>query len=201
MQTGRFYGTHHHKVDAKGRLSVPAAFRRVIEAEDPDLAHARSAGLVADQLPAPRLMALTGSRRLHKNTPDRRRLECLTVDRLREYQEAVARHPRGSRERRAGEFYFSTWVQELKVDANGRIVLPAELRADFGLEGEALFVARNDRFEIWAPEAYEKAEAEEIEALFGNGFDPFELIDPPAEATQAGPAAGRSGEDVDDGRA
>ncbi len=197
MQTGRFYGTHHHKVDTKGRLSVPAAFRRVIEAEDPELARARSAGLVADQLPAPRLMALTGSRRIHKDDPGRRRLECLTVDRLREYQEAVARHPRGSRERRAGEFYFSTWVQELKVDANGRIVLPAELRADFGLEGEALFVARNDRFEIWAPEAYEKAEAEAIEDLFGGGFDPFELIDPPAE--EPGSGTGSSDED-DDGR-
>jgi len=201
VQTGRFYGTHHHKVDAKGRLSVPAAFRRVIEAEDPELARARAAGLVADQLPAPRLMVLTGSRRIRREDPGRWRLECLTVERLREYQEAVARHPRGSRARRAGEYYFSTWVQELRVDANGRIVLPAELRADFGLEDEALFVARNDRFEIWSPAAHEKVEAEAIDALFGTGFDPFELVDPPADNAAQGAATDGSGGSDDDGRA
>ena len=31
----RFRGESHHKVDAKGRVSIPASFRRVIEASDP----------------------------------------------------------------------------------------------------------------------------------------------------------------------
>lgn len=189
MVTGRFTGKHHHKVDAKGRLSVPAAFRRVIETEDPDVHQARAAGLVADQVPSPRLMVLTGSRKINRDDPSSWRLECLTVERLAEYQEAIARHPRGSRARKAGEYYFSTWVQELKVDANGRIVLPAELRDAFGLDGEALFVARNDRFEIWSPATHEKKEAQEIEELFSDGFDPFALIDAPSE-----PASGREEE-------
>ena len=32
----RFRGESLHKVDAKGRVSVPAAFRRVLEEGDPD---------------------------------------------------------------------------------------------------------------------------------------------------------------------
>ena len=33
---GRFRGESVHKVDQKGRVSVPASFRRVIEEGDPD---------------------------------------------------------------------------------------------------------------------------------------------------------------------
>ena len=32
----RFRGESHHKVDAKGRVSIPASFRRVIEQGDPN---------------------------------------------------------------------------------------------------------------------------------------------------------------------
>ena len=32
----RFRGESHHKVDAKGRVSIPASFRRVLEAGDPN---------------------------------------------------------------------------------------------------------------------------------------------------------------------
>ena len=32
----RFRGEGHHKVDGKGRVSIPASFRRVLESGDPD---------------------------------------------------------------------------------------------------------------------------------------------------------------------
>ena len=34
----RFRGESIHKVDGKGRVSIPAAFRRVLEENDPDYA-------------------------------------------------------------------------------------------------------------------------------------------------------------------
>ena len=36
MAARRFRGESVHKVDAKGRVSIPAAFRRVLEDGDPD---------------------------------------------------------------------------------------------------------------------------------------------------------------------
>ncbi|HKK83893.1 MAG TPA: cell division/cell wall cluster transcriptional repressor MraZ, partial [Roseovarius sp.] len=32
----RFRGESHHKVDTKGRVSIPASFRRVLESSDPN---------------------------------------------------------------------------------------------------------------------------------------------------------------------
>ena len=42
----RFRGESLHKVDAKGRVSVPAAFRRVLEEGDPDFSRESSPNFV-----------------------------------------------------------------------------------------------------------------------------------------------------------
>ena len=42
----RFRGESLHKVDAKGRVSVPAAFRRVLEEGDPDFSRGSSPNFV-----------------------------------------------------------------------------------------------------------------------------------------------------------
>jgi MraZ protein len=43
---------------------------------------------------------------------------------------------------------------EIAYDTEGRIMLPAELIGHAGLSDEALFVGRGTRFQIWQPEAY-----------------------------------------------
>ena len=42
----RFRGESLHRVDAKGRVSVPAAFRRVLEEGDPDFSRGSSPNFV-----------------------------------------------------------------------------------------------------------------------------------------------------------
>ena len=42
----RFRGSEEVKVDAKGRVSIPARFRRVFEASDPDFEPGKRAQMV-----------------------------------------------------------------------------------------------------------------------------------------------------------
>ncbi len=43
----------------------------------------------------------------------------------------------------------------LPFDPEGRVVIPAELVAHAGVDGEALFVGRGKRFQIWNPVTYQ----------------------------------------------
>ncbi len=49
-------------------------------------------------------------------------------------------------------------------DSAGRITIPAALRAEYGLDEEAIFVGMRDRFEVWAP-AREESWAAESRAI------------------------------------
>ncbi len=54
---------------------------------------------------------------------------------------------------------------ELPFDGEGRIILPAKLAEHAGITDRATFVGRGTRFQIWAPEIYEKHQTAEVEAL------------------------------------
>ncbi|MEM6479225.1 MAG: cell division/cell wall cluster transcriptional repressor MraZ, partial [Pseudomonadota bacterium] len=118
----RFRGESHHKVDAKGRVSIPASYRRVIEAGDPDW---------TDGL-APRFVIVYGG-------ATRNHLEGFPVRAMEEVDDKIAKFPRGSARRKAMERLYSAQSVEAEVDATGRIVLPAKLRELIGLTSEALF--------------------------------------------------------------
>ncbi len=51
----------------------------------------------------------------------------------------------------------------LVMDAQGRLCLPDKLAAAAGLEKEALFVGRLDKFEIWNPQRYQAAAPVDVE--------------------------------------
>ncbi|MEO9792824.1 division/cell wall cluster transcriptional repressor MraZ, partial [Tateyamaria sp.] len=147
----RFRGESDHKVDAKGRVSIPASFRRVIEAADPDW---------TEGLP-PRIIIVYGG-------DTRTYLEGFTVEAMDEVDDKISLHPRGSAKRKAMERLYSAQSIETVVDETGRIVLPAKLRDKIGLDGMARFVSSGDTFEIWKPEAYDAS----IAALDDDGYDP-----------------------------
>lgn len=147
----RFRGESDHKVDTKGRVSIPASFRRVIEACDPDW---------TDGLP-PRIILVYGG-------ATRDYLEGFTIEAMDEVDDKIAKFPRGSAKRKAMERLYSAQSVEVIVDDTGRIVLPAKLRDKIGLNGMARFVSSGDTFEIWTPEAYDDS----IAALDDDGFDP-----------------------------
>lgn len=159
----RFRGESHHKVDAKGRVSIPALFRHVLAAEDPD----------CDQGDTPNLVIVYGDHRQDH-------LKCYTVNAITEIDEKIAAMPRGSRARRYLERLYSGLSHPTAVDETGRLVLPAKLREKIGLDKEAFFIATGDSFQIWKPETYDDIHGADDEAwldAMGEDFDPLELLE------------------------
>lgn len=161
----RFRGESRHKVDAKGRVSIPALFRRVLEAGDPDW---------TDGL-RPQLVIVYGDHR-------RKFLECYTIEAIDEVDAKIDAMPRGSIERRMLERLMHGQSYPTEVDNDGRLVLPQKLREKIGLENEAFFIASGDTFQIWRPETYEAEELSRTEAWLDelpDDFDPLTLLDGP----------------------
>ena len=159
----RFRGESHHKVDTKGRVSIPALFRRVLEAGDPDW---------TDGL-RPQLVIVYGDHR-------RKFLECYTIEAIDEVDSQIANMTRGSMERRMLERLIHGQSYPTEVDGDGRLVLPQKLRDKVGLDNEAFFIASGDTFQIWKPETYESEELSKTEAWLDelpDDFDPLSLLD------------------------
>jgi len=159
----RFRGEFHQKVDGKGRVSIPAGFRRVLEAGDPDWVEGKS----------PEFVIVYGDHR-------RAYLECYTITAANEVDDQIAALPRGSNERRMLEKLFNGQSLPATIDDTGRIVLPQKLRAKVGLEDMAYFIATGDTFQIWKPETYEAVEEARAQAWldqFPEDFDPLTLLD------------------------
>ncbi len=166
----RFRGEFHQKVDSKGRVSIPALFRRVIEASDPDWSEGQR----------PNLVIVYGDHR-------RKFLECYTMEAIDEIDRQIDALPRGSKARRMLERLMHGQSHPTQVDEDGRIVLPQKLRDKIELDGEAFFIASGDRFQIWKPDTYAEAEAE-TEAWLDSlpeDFDPLSLLSGPPEGGEA----------------
>ncbi|MEM1237672.1 MAG: division/cell wall cluster transcriptional repressor MraZ [Pseudomonadota bacterium] len=162
----RFRGESHNKVDTKGRVSIPAHFRRVLETGDP----AWTDGL------NPELVIVYGDHR-------RKFLECYTMDAIAEVDDKIDALPRGSRERKILQQLFHGQSFPTTVDETGRLVLPAKLRAKIDLDNEAFFIAAGDTFQIWKPETYEEEELSKTEAYLDelpDDFDPLSFLDGPS---------------------
>ncbi len=159
----RFRGESHHKVDAKGRVSIPALFRRVLEAGDPEW---------TDGL-RPQLVIVYGDHR-------RKFLECYTIEAIDEVDARIDNMQRGSHERRMAERLINGQSLPTEVDNDGRLVLPQKLREKIGLKSEAFFIASGDRFQIWNPDTYITEETSKTEAWLDeqpDDFDPLSLLD------------------------
>ncbi|MBD3663663.1 division/cell wall cluster transcriptional repressor MraZ [Sulfitobacter sp. TSTF-M16] len=155
----RFRGESQHKVDTKGRVSIPASFRRVLEAGDPNWKPGE----------APELVIVYGD--------DKRNfLECYTIEAIDEVDAKIDALPRASVGRKALQRLFHGQSFPTNVDETGRLVLPAKLRKKIDLDGEAFFFATGDTFQIWKPETYETEEGAWVNDL-PEDFDPLVFLD------------------------
>jgi MraZ protein len=128
----RFVSTFTNKIDAKGRVSVPAAFRAVLERDG------YAGGIYCyPSLDAPALDA--GGERLAKKIDD-----------------LLAALPDYSDERDELSVALYGDVQVLTIDQDGRIVLPEQLRAHAGISSQVTFVGLGDKFQMWQPERFEE---------------------------------------------
>lgn len=155
----RFRGESQHKVDAKGRVSIPASFRRVLEANDPDW---------KPDTP-PELVIVYGDER-------RNYLECYTINAIEEVDAKIDQMPRGSAKRKALQRLIHGQSFPTTVDETGRLVLPAKLRNKIDLTAEAFFIAAGDTFQIWKPETYDR-EADSWTDELEDDVDPLTYLD------------------------
>jgi MraZ protein len=122
-----FKGTYRHKIDPKGRLPVPAVFRRGLGESSPVLVVTPLDQCLAAYPPA-----------------EWARLE-----------EQLRNLPAFSRPAKALTRLLTSRAVDCELDVQGRILLPAALRAAAGLEREALVIGVLNRFEVWAPERWD----------------------------------------------
>ncbi|KAF0675445.1 division/cell wall cluster transcriptional repressor MraZ [Profundibacterium mesophilum] len=135
---GVFIGEHDNKIDAKGRLSIPAEFRRELEDADPKWESGKPA----------RMVIVYGDER-------RNYLEVFSVADLQRVHAQIATLPRGSRKRAELQRLYAHQVVMATVDETGRIVLGSKLRGKLDLKDRALVVGNGETFMIWQPETYE----------------------------------------------
>ena len=145
--TLRFRGESTHKVDTKGRVSVPAPFRRVLESVEG----------WAEGAPVPLVVV--------KNQDRRGCLNVYTTDEMAAIDEEVAALPRFAKERDALSSLLAAGSDNLTLDDNGRFGLTAEMKAKAGISDKALFVGLIDSFQIWSPEAYDEHKANMVSWL------------------------------------
>ncbi|MGB0498457.1 MAG: division/cell wall cluster transcriptional repressor MraZ [Rubricella sp.] len=155
----RFRGEWRHKVDGKGRVSVPAPFRKVLAADDSERA--------ADD---PVAVTLIYGRK------DRACLEGFSVNGISRIDTLIDQMPVFSPEREQISWMMSAQSSDLEIDEAGRLLLSKPLRDRVGLKGnEVVFVGMTDRFQIWDPDAYDAHLATMERAQSADG-DMFALL-------------------------
>ncbi len=122
-----FMGEYNHTIDTKGRLIVPSKFREKLGEE----------------------FVVT------KGLDD-----CLFVypqDEWAHIEEAFRKVPLTNKKARDFVRFFFAGAASCEVDRQGRILLPANLRAYAGLEKEIVSAGVLNRVEIWDKEKWEKS--------------------------------------------
>jgi len=119
-----FTGEYRHTVDDKGRLAIPAKFPSQLEA-----------GAFVSRW-------IDGCLAIHTRAG---------WDALEARVSGLALTDRGAR---LFQRQIFGGALEAEIDRQGRVLLPAYLREEAGLSGEAIVVGVRDHAEIWAPQRW-----------------------------------------------
>ena len=120
-----FKGTYEYRVDGKGRLPVPAAFRRAL---------APGGALVVTLLD--------------------QCLAAYPAEEWGKLEAQLVAMPAFSKPVKALTRRLASRAADCALDVQGRILLPTGLRAAAGLATAVVIVGVLNRFEIWAPETW-----------------------------------------------
>lgn len=149
-----FLSTYENKIDSKGRVSVPASFRSVLEVQSQPLILTRS--LTDDCLQG------QGAQRMQQIVEVLDTMDALSPE--VQMLQAMLAH-----------------AQEMKIDSEGRIFLPEEFLSYANLENTVMFVGVGRLFEIWRPETYRAREGAQRDAARKNGL-PKLILKPPTNS-------------------
>ncbi len=133
-----FVSKYVNRLDSKGRVSIPAAFRQILARDGYDNLFC-SPSLEMDCVDA-------GGQGLRSAIDDY--LNAFEV--FSEEREILATTLLGESE-------------ALKIDKDGRVVLSETLKAHAGIDNKVAFVGNGFKFQIWDPERYEAYRADAVE--------------------------------------
>ncbi len=138
-----FFDTVINKVDAKGRVSVPADYRAVFTFEETEMVAFRSF-----------------------TSPC---IECCTSKLLQKIAEGMEDNMDmfSQRQDDLSSLIFAD-AKEFSFDSTGRIGLTEKLLKHAGITDSAVFVGKGKTFQIWNPERYAKEEEEIRKRAFEN---------------------------------
>ncbi len=170
-----FRGEFNQKVDSKARVSIPASFRRVIEAGDPSFNGQNRARFV-----------------LVYGGADRTYLECYSLTEMQKLERRINKMPMGDKRRILLTRNLITLSQEVEIDEDGRIVLPPKGRDKIAIDTavlkdgtEATFAGMLNTFHIWKRDTYDGILADQAaieEDILPEGEDMLSLLpDDPEE--------------------
>lgn len=128
-----FSGRFDHSIDDKGRVSIPAKFREVLQREKHD--------------------------RLYITNFPYDGEHCLALYPPSQWDALIAQlrtKPRFEPSVQTFETFFIGGAHEVPVDRQGRILIPTNLREFAHLDREATFSARQDHFQLWDKKILEK---------------------------------------------
>src|ERR1700755_1969194 len=148
-----FIGTHHNKLDAKGRVSIPAQFRSVLKKNS----HAGEGAAVATVYlrPSHQNPCIEGWTELG--------FEALSEPVAQDYNLFSQEHE---------DFAMALFGDACLLDSDkeGRIMLPEDLLRHAGIADAVMFIGTRNYFQIWQPEAGMKRLAEAKEKARAGGL-------------------------------
>ncbi len=121
-----FLGTYIHRLDSKGRLTLPSKFRPFVGRE---------------------LVVTKGMDRC---------LFLFPQERWQPLAQKLDALPLGKREARRARRWLLGNASVVSPDRMGRILLPAALREYAGIDQDVVIVGLETYMELWAPEAWHK---------------------------------------------
>lgn len=124
-----FNGSHHHKLERTGRATLPAEFRKQLQAEGADCF------VLIPQMARPDVHSCFAPSTYAK-----------MIDRL----EAM---PTSDADYETLNFLYVAQARNLYFDEQGRFSFPEDLRRQIGAGLEVTFVGAIGHFEIWEPRA------------------------------------------------
>lgn len=137
-------GEFHHKVDAKGRMSLPSAFRKLL-----------STDLVVTPNPKDECLYVF-------EAPEFNRWVAKAFeDKFGKYDSSNDLHVRLRRK-------LKSRAKAVEVDGAGRIMLSADQRTAAKIDKDVVVVGNTGYFEIWDSQAYEQENGDtDLGLLFG----------------------------------
>lgn len=132
-----FSGSYDHSLDGKGRVIIPVAFREAL-----------------------------GENFTITVNPTRTAIAIYPLNVWNEELERLSHiNPMDKRGAQYVRYLMSVSFSGNNIDAQGRVLVPAKLRAKMGLARDIVFVGMNEYIEIWDADAYAKYEADTEEGF------------------------------------